>query len=344
MNAPLDGAKTSGSVSDPMHSSPALESASMLRDRVSRHVSDSIVGQRQPLEELLIAVVCRGHAILEGVPGLAKTRLVRAVAGALGLDFGRIQFTPDLLPADITGCDVLEQGTDGRRLHRFVQGPIFRHVVLADEINRAPPKTQSALLEAMEERQVTVGGHSHRLPDPFLVLATRNPIEQAGTYPLPEGQLDRFLLMIRVDYPSADEESEVVRRMAFEPAHEARDPVDLGLLQDASHVVASMPMAPHVSDACVRLARATRPGKDGAIGDIAKLLEWGAGPRASLGLARAAAARAALHGRPCVEMSDVRAVAHPVLRHRIIPSFQARADGLDADAIVDRLLAASDDW
>jgi MoxR-like ATPase len=325
-----------------------------------RHVADAVVGQQGPLEELLIAVVCRGHAILEGVPGLAKTRLVRAVAESLGLEFGRIQFTPDLLPADITGSEVLEQGPDGRRTHRFIQGPIFRHVVLADEINRAPPKTQSALLEAMEERQVTVGARTHPLPDPFLVLATRNPIEQAGTYPLPEGQLDRFLLMIRVDYPTADEESEVVRRMAFEPPRRSADSgggrerppqiPDRQLLDDAIAVVASMPIAPHVLDACVRLARATRPGGTGGVSallpppDISRLVEWGAGPRASLGLARAAAARAALHGRPCVELADVRAVAHAVLRHRIIPSFESRADGFDSDSIVDRLLASREDW
>jgi MoxR-like ATPase len=324
--------------------SVSLESARLLREHVTRHVADTIVGQQGPLEELLVAVVCRGHAILEGVPGVAKTRLVRSVAEALGLDFGRIQFTPDLLPADITGSEVLDQGADGRRSHRFVPGPVFRHVVLADEINRAPPKTQSALLEAMEERQVTVGGQTHPLPDPFLVLATRNPIEQAGTYPLPEAQLDRFLLMIRVDYPTAEEESEVVRRMAFEMPRRPGAAADHRLLADASEVVASMPIAPHVLDACVRLARATRPGQRGADDEVSRLVEWGAGPRASLGLARAAAARAALHGRPCVDRSDVRAVAHAVLRHRIIPSFEARADGFDADRIVDRLLESHGDW
>ena len=310
-----------------------------MTERLFGSVSHAVVGQRNVLEQVLVAILCRGHVLLEGVPGLAKTLMVRSLARGLSLDFGRIQFTPDLMPADITGTDVLETSPDGGRRHRFVAGPIFCQLLLADEINRSPPKTQSALLEAMQEGQVTVGGVTHPLPRPFLVLATQNPIEQAGTYPLPEGQLDRFLLMIRVDYPSPADELEIVRRTTGSESGEATPVVSGEELARASALVRELPMADHVMQACVDLPRATRPHDGSAPGWIGGMVEWGAGPRASQSLALAAKAGAALAGKPCVELADVVAVAHPVLRHRLVLSFEARGEGVTADAIIDRLLS-----
>ena len=307
--------------------------------RVFEAVSRSIVGQRDVLEQLLVAILCRGHVLLEGVPGLAKTLMVRSLARSLSLDFGRIQFTPDLMPADITGTEVLEGDSGGARRHRFVAGPIFCQLLLADEINRSPPKTQSALLEAMQEGQVTAGGTTHPLPRPFIVLATENPIEQEGTYRLPEGQLDRFLAMVRVDYPTPRDELEIVRRTTGCDASESTAVVTPEELAAATALVRAVPMAEHVMAACVDLARATRPTDAAAPPWIGGLVEWGAGPRASQSLAVAAKARAAIAGKPCVELSDVVSVAHPVLRHRLVLSFEARADGMTADAVVDRLLA-----
>ncbi len=309
-----------------------------LAPRLLDSVSRAVVGQREVLEQLLVAILCRGHVLLEGVPGLAKTLMVRSLARGLSLDFGRIQFTPDLMPADITGTDVLDGGADGVRRHRFVAGPIFCQLLLADEINRSPPKTQAALLEAMQEGQVTVGGATHALPRPFLVLATQNPIEQEGTYPLPEGQLDRFLAMVRVDYPTPQDELEIVRRTTGCEKLDATAVITSDELEAASRFVRGVPMAEHVMAACVDLARATRPGDSAAPEWIAGMVEWGAGPRASQSLALAAKARAAVAGKPCVEVADVVAMAHPVLRHRLVLSFEARGEGVNADAILDRLL------
>ncbi len=309
-----------------------------LAPRLFDSVSRAVVGQREVLEQLLVAILCRGHVLLEGVPGLAKTLMVRSLARSLSLDFGRIQFTPDLMPADITGTDVLDGGADGVRRPRFVAGPIFCQLLLADEINRSPPKTQAALLEAMQEGQVTVGGATHALPRPFLVLATQNPIEQEGTYPLPEGQLDRFLAMVRVDYPTPQDELEIVRRTTGCDTGDATAVVTPDELEAASRCVRAVPMAEHVMAACVDLARATRPADAAAPEWIAGMVEWGAGPRASQSLALAAKARAAVGGKPCVEVADVVAMAHAVLRHRLVLSFEARGEGVTADAILDRLL------
>ncbi len=317
----------------------ALGDVARFKAAVFAAIDPVLVGQRGVVEAVLAAVVAGGHCLLEGVPGLAKTLLVKSLAQALGLDFGRIQFTPDLMPADITGTDVLdaaEQGP-GRRL-RFLPGPLFRNVLLADEINRAPPKTQAALLEAMQEGHVTAGGTTHPLPRPFIVLATRNPIEQEGTYPLPEGQLDRFMFLIDVDYPRADEELEIVRRSTGpEPAAVA--PVaDRETLAAAARVVRALPVSERVLRAAVDLARATRPGAAEAPAWLPRLVRYGAGPRASHFLVLAAKAFAALDGRPCAEVRDVRRAAPAVLGHRLVTSFEAESEGIGAAAIVARLL------
>ncbi|RMH04653.1 MAG: MoxR family ATPase [Planctomycetota bacterium] len=307
--------------------------------RLQQQVGRVIVGQEAVLEELMLAVAARGHAILVGVPGLAKTLMVSSFARALELEFRRIQFTPDLMPADITGAEVLHQDpASGERSFRFSPGPIFGNVILADEINRTPPKTQAALLEAMQERQVTAGGRRYPLPDPFFVLATQNPIEQEGTFPLPEAALDRFLFLIRVEYPSAGEEAEILRRTtgAEEPAIE---PVlDAGQLLRLQQLVRSVPAADSVLEFAVALARASRPDDPTAPSFVRQWVTWGAGPRAAQGLILAAKARALLHGACHVAADDVRAVAPAVLRHRILLNFAAEAEGVGPDDVVARLL------
>jgi len=308
--------------------------------KLTEQISRVIVGQQSVIEQVLVAVFCRGHALLVGVPGLAKTLLVSTLARVLHLTFKRIQFTPDLMPSDITGTDVLEEDrTTGRRVFRFVRGPLFANMILADEINRTPPKTQAALLEAMQERMVTVGEEDYKLPDPFFVLATQNPIEQEGTYPLPEAQLDRFMFMIMVDYPSPDEELNIMKMVTG--TYEAELGValtgeDILRLQQ---IVRRVPAAEHVFQYARDLARATRPQQPEAPGFINELVQWGAGPRASIYLMLAAKARAILHGRYHATTEDVRAMALPVLRHRVITTFNAEAAGIKADQVVERLLA-----
>ena len=298
----------------------------------------AIVGQADVIEQVLIAIFCRGHALLVGVPGLAKTLLVSTIARVLDLNFKRVQFTPDLMPADITGTEVLEEDrTTGKRIFRFVHGPLFTNMLLADEINRTPPKTQAALLEAMQERHVTVGDATHKLPDPFFVLATQNPIEQEGTYPLPEAQLDRFIFMIKVGYPSAAEEIEIAKRVAS--TYEAQlSPVLTGAnILHLQQMVRRVPAADHVFAYAGNLVRATRP--DAAAPDfIRELVHWGAGPRATINLMMAAKASAILHGRYHATTEDVRRVALAVLRHRLVPTFNAEAAGITTDQIVTRLL------
>jgi MoxR-like ATPase len=302
-------------------------------------IEKRIVGQRQVVEHLLVALFARGHCLFVGVPGLAKTLLISTVAEVLNLSFNRIQFTPDLMPSDITGTDVLEEDhTTGRRAFRFVPGPIFANLLLADEVNRTPPKTQAALLQAMQEYRVTAGGRTYPLEPPFLVFATQNPIEQEGTYPLPEAQLDRFMFYVQVHYPSAEEEVEIVRttttgaRRKLERLLSAREIIDL---QD---LVLRVPAAEHVVRHAVELTRFTRPREPGAPDFVRELVEWGAGPRASQYLVLGAKARAILDGRVAASVDDVRALAGPVLVHRVLTNFRAESDGVTSEEIVTRLL------
>ncbi len=304
-------------------------------------VGKVIVGQEEVIEQVLIAVFCRGHALLMGVPGLAKTLLVRTLADVLDLSFKRVQFTPDLMPSDITGTDVLEEDrSTGKRFFRFVRGPLFANMVLADEINRTPPKTQAALLEAMQEHQVTVGERNYPLPEPFFVLATQNPIEQEGTYPLPEAQLDRFMFMIVVDYPSREEEIEIMKRVSSRSESSLESLLDTETILRLQELVPRVPAADHVFEYARDLVRATRPREAEAPDFVREYVEWGAGPRAGINLMLAAKARAVLHGRYHAENEDVRAMARPVLRHRIVSTFNAEAAGVRPDDIIERLLQA----
>jgi len=309
------------------------------RDRILAEVRKRIVGLDGVLDEMMIALFARGHCLLVGVPGLAKTLLVSTLARTLGLSFKRIQFTPDLMPSDITGTEVLQDDpVTGERRFKFLRGPVFAHIILADEINRTPPKTQAALLEAMQEKKVSVGGEDYPLEEPFFVLATQNPIEQEGTYPLPEAQLDRFFFNILVGYPSLDEEIEIMKRVTSGPEPEPQPVLCRDEILALQDLVRRIPVADHVFAYAARLVRATRPSEAGAPDFIRHWLAWGAGPRASLFLILGGKARAVLRGRYHVAVEDVQAVARPVLRHRIIPNFAARSEGLSADDIVERLL------
>lgn len=299
-----------------------------------------IVGQEAVIEELLISMFCRGHALLVGVPGLAKTLLISTLAKTLGLSFSRIQFTPDLMPSDITGTEVIEEDkTTGGRSMRFVRGPIFANVILADEINRTPPKTQAALLEAMQEHQVTAGGKMHRLPQPFFVLATQNPIEQEGTYPLPEAQLDRFMFNIHVGYPTEEEEFQVVRLTTESRKIELNHILDGDEVMRLQEIVRRVPVADHVIRYALQFARLTRRGGGEKLPDfVESYVSWGAGPRASQYLILAGKARALLKGRYHVSTEDIRTVALPVLRHRIVTNFHAEAEGVRSETIVNKLI------
>jgi MoxR-like ATPase len=318
----------------------AVKALNVAYKRMTEQLARVIVGQNEVIEQLLVAVFCRGHALLVGVPGLAKTLLVSTTSRLLHLSFKRIQFTPDLMPADITGTDVLEEDrTTGKRIFRFVHGPIFSNMILADEINRTPPKTQAALLEAMQEHMVTAGETTYTLPEPFFVLATQNPIEQEGTYPLPEAQLDRFMFHIIVDYPSSQEELAIIKQVTG--TYSATLDVtltgeDILRLQE---IVRRVPVADHVLTYARDLARASRPNTPEAPGFINELVQWGAGPRAGIYMILAAKARAILHGRYHATTEDVRAMALPVLRHRIITTFNAEAAGISADEVARRLMA-----
>jgi MoxR-like ATPase len=305
---------------------------------VQSEISKVIVGQKQVVEELLIALFSGGNCLLVGVPGLAKTLLISTLARILSLKFSRIQFTPDLMPSDITGTEILEEdvGT-GKRVFKFVRGPVFANIILADEINRTPPKTQAALLQAMQEHEVTAGGETHKLDLPFFVLATQNPIEQEGTYPLPEAQLDRFMFNIKVGYPSLEEELEIVDLTTKERMAEPSVVLDAAAILRYQRLVRRVPAASHVVQYAVRLARATRPGSDEGKA-IHEFVGWGAGPRAGQNLVLGSKARALLCGRPTPGIEDVKAVAHSVLRHRIVTNFNAESEGIHADELVDRLL------
>jgi MoxR-like ATPase len=309
--------------------------------KVTTELSKLIVGQNAVIEQLMIAILARGHCLLEGVPGLAKTMMVRGLSQVMNLSFRRIQFTPDLMPADITGTEVIqEDSTTGQRSLAFLQGPIFAQMILADEINRTPPKTQSALLEAMQEHSVTVGGNTYPLAEPFFVLATQNPIEQEGTYPLPEAQRDRFLFHVKVVYPERDQERDIVARTtsAFEANME---PVISGPeIITCQELVRRVPVPDHVMDFVLDLVRCTRPKEPEAASFVKELIEWGAGPRASQYLILAGKVRAVLQGRFHVTIDDIEALTHPVLRHRIVPTFNAEAEGINVDEIIDRILKA----
>jgi MoxR-like ATPase len=320
--------------------------------RIRKEMSKAIVGQERVLEELLIAIFARGHCLLVGVPGLAKTLIIRTLADSLSLSFSRVQFTPDLMPSDITGTEVLQEDkSTGQRLFKFLHGPLFANVVLADEINRTPPKTQAALLEAMQERQVTVGGAKHKLPDPFFVLATQNPIEQEGTYPLPEAQQDRFMFNILVDYPEEEEEFRIVEMTTSTHVPKIDRMLSATDILEMQDIVRKVPVAPYVIRYAMKFTRLTRKAtrggrpspaaskkRDADVPDFVRdYVTWGAGPRATQFLILAAKARAVLHGRYYVSCEDVRAAAPAVLRHRIITNFNAEAEGIKPDEIIRRL-------
>jgi MoxR-like ATPase len=305
---------------------------------LSVQLSQVVVGQQDVIQQVLISMLCRGHVLLVGVPGLAKTLLVSSIAKVLDLQFRRIQFTPDLMPADITGTEVLQEDrSTGRRNFQFVEGPVFANMVLADEINRAPPKTQAALLEAMQERHVTVGDQTYPLPRPFFVLATQNPIEQEGTYPLPEAQLDRFLFNVVVDYPNRDEEFEVIKRATSDHEPELQVVLDADKILALQQAVRRIPVADHVIAYARDLVEATRPNHANAPDFVKQYVGWGAGPRAGISLIMAAKARAVLCGRFHATTEDVRRVLAPVLRHRVVATFNAEAAGVKADDVIDML-------
>ncbi len=321
---------------------PDLAGLSKLKEahqNLRQQIARVVVGQDEVIEQLMIAIFARGHCILEGVPGLAKTLMVSTLADCLELDFTRIQFTPDLMPSDITGTEVLQEDrSTGARQLRYVRGPVFTNVLLADEINRTPPKTQAALLEAMQERQVSAGGHRHVLPDPFFVLATQNPIEQEGTYPLPEAQLDRFLFKVFVGYPTPDEERQIYRVTTGAQQHELTKVLSGQEIPELQALVRRVPVSDHCLDYAMHLVRATRAEEPNRPDYVEKWVSWGAGPRAGQALVLAAKARAALEGRTCVTIEDVRAIAHPVLRHRLVTTYAAQAEGQTPDTVIDRLL------
>ncbi len=307
--------------------------------RVKAEIGKVIIGQESVIDLLLISLFSRGHSVFIGVPGLAKTLLVSTLARVLAMSFQRIQFTPDLMPADITGTDILEEDrATGRREFRFVKGPLFANIILADEVNRTPPKTQAALLQAMQEKEVTAGGKTHDLPHPFLVFATQNPIEQEGTYPLPEAQLDRFMLSIHVGYPTAAEEALIVKSTTSASEPDLHEVLHCDEIMEFQRLVRRVPVSDRLADFAVRLARATRPGDPRAGAFVKDWVEWGAGPRASQFLVLGAKARALLAGRFAVSEDDVRALAPAVLRHRIVVNFRAEAEGLSADDVVKDVL------
>ena len=317
----------------------AIEKLATARRVLLNEIHKVIIGQDEVIELMLISLFSRGHCLVVGVPGLAKTLLVQTISKALQLKFSRIQFTPDLMPSDITGTEIIEEDrTSGKRDFRFVKGPIFANVVLADEINRTPPKTQAALLEAMQEYQVTAGGQRYSLDLPFFVLATQNPIEQEGTYPLPEAQLDRFMFNIYIDYPTNEEERTIVKATTYDIDTDLKAVLLGSDIVKIQKIVRKVPISEHVIDYAVRLVRSTRPGTDNVPAFINDWLAWGAGPRAAQYLIIGAKARAILQGRYNVNCGDVRAMAKVVMRHRIFTNFNADAEGVDADQVVERLL------
>lgn len=317
----------------------AIENLKNAYRTIKTEIGKIIVGQEEVIEQILISIFTRSHALLVGVPGLAKTLMISSLAQTLELSFKRIQFTPDLMPSDITGTEVIfNESMSGERKFKFLKGPIFANVILADEINRTPPKTQAAMLEAMQERKVTIGGIDYPLPDPFFVLATQNPIEQEGTYPLPEAQLDRFMFMINVDYPSREEELRIMKSMTTDREFILHPVLNAQQILDLQRLVRKMPVSDHVYSYAETIVRVTRPKQNDALDFCKKWLTWGAGPRASMNLIMAAKARAMLNGQSYVSCDDVAAVAPPILRHRIIPNFSAQSEGVSSDDIVRKIL------
>ena len=317
----------------------AIRGLTVAYTKMRSEISKVIIGQQEVVDQLLIAMFCRGHCLLVGVPGLAKTLLVSTISQILQLSFRRIQFTPDLMPSDITGTDVLQDDPEtGRRVFQFMQGPLFTNMLLADEINRTPPKTQAALLEAMQERHVSVGSQTYRLPQPFFVLATQNPIEQEGTYPLPEAQLDRFMFNIVVKYPTAADELRILKQTTGSEVPDLETVLTGRQILALQEVIRRVPVGEHVFVYARDLVRATRPGETDAPSFVKQYVSWGAGPRAGQYLVLGAKARAILEGRFHVTADDVRAVAHPVLRHRMVTTFQAHSEGVSSDDVIDMLL------
>ncbi|HIB60509.1 MAG TPA: MoxR family ATPase [Candidatus Marinimicrobia bacterium] len=310
------------------------------RQNFMDEIGKVIIGQQNILDHFLIALICKGHTLLVGVPGLAKTLLIKSMAELLDLKFSRIQFTPDLMPSDITGTEMIEEDhTTGKRHFRFFQGPVFGNIILADEINRTPPKTQSALLQAMQEHNVTAGGQTYVLDEPFFVLATQNPIEQEGTYPLPEAQLDRFMFNIKIDYPSRDEEVSIVQTTTSGSETALKPIISKAQLLSYQELVRRVPVAENVVEYAVDFVGKTRSNSDGSPDFVNEWIEWGAGPRASQYLILGAKGRAILDGRPTPDIADVNALALPVLRHRLITNFNAEADGINVDEIVNKLIS-----
>ena len=319
----------------------AVQKLKQAYDSIREQMSRAIVGQQEVIDQILISIFARGHCLLVGVPGLAKTLMIRTLAEALSLEFNRIQFTPDLMPSDITGTEVIQEDkTTGERSFKFIPGPIFANVILADEINRTPPKTQAALLEAMQEFQVTAGGRKHTLKPPFFVLATQNPIEQEGTYPLPEAQQDRFMFNIRVDYPTEDEEMLIMKMTTATYKPDVKEVLTGEQILALQDIVRKVPVSDEMIEYAVDLARATRINESDAPDFVKQWVGWGAGPRASQYLILGAKARAVLLGRYHVDLEDIRSVAVPVLRHRVLTNFSAEAEGITSDTIIEKLLEA----
>ena len=339
VSAESSSSSTSSTYSRGSDEQLARKMASMY-DQLATEVGKAIVGQKEVIEQLFIAVFARSHCLLEGVPGLAKTYTIKSLSEAMSLSFRRVQFTPDLMPADITGTDIIQQDAEGRRQLVFLRGPIFAQLVLADEINRSPPKTQAALLEAMQEHSVTVGGQTYGLEQPFFVLATQNPIEQEGTYPLPEAQKDRFMFHIRVKYPNKEEESEIIRRTTGVHDDPIKPVISGDEIIQCQQIVRKVPVPDHVNNYVLELVRRCRPDDAEALPFTRELIAWGPGPRACQQLIMGGKVRAILQGRPNVMPEDIAALAHPVLRHRIIPTFNAEAEGISVDHIIDKVLQA----
>ncbi len=317
----------------------AVENLSAAYQKIRNEIAKVIIGQDKVVEQLLISLLSSGHCLLVGVPGLAKTLLISTLANVLNLKFNRIQFTPDLMPSDITGTEIIEEDhSTGKRQFRFVKGPVFANIILADEINRTPPKTQAALLQAMQEHEVTAAGETYKLDEPFFVLATQNPIEQEGTYPLPEAQLDRFMFNVFVDYPSGSEEREIVKSTTAVQEYELDKILSPEEIIGFQNLVRRVPVSDHLIEYAVDLVRTTRPGESDAPDFVKNWVNWGAGPRASQYLILAAKTKAILEGRPTPGPEDVRFAAYPVLRHRIVTSFNAEADGVDTSEIIKRIL------